>query len=139
MSQPSVIIGVTALEVLAILNSLSEQSADGSDGNPYRVFKSPCDSLLQWFVDASNAILESGIWPETWKLADIVPVPKGSGGFGPISLLMHLSKILERVIHSRLKSFVIHTIYYSVSVPNLEEDVRKPSQNCSIMSKISFL
>ena len=104
VSRPSVVEGVTGIEIKAILKSLPKQSGVGYDKIPYRVFKPDSDPrLIQWLVDCCNSILQSGDWPVAWKLAEVKPLPKASGGFRPISLLVCLSKIVERVVYRRLK------------------------------------
>jgi hypothetical protein len=104
---PSAIIGVTAMELLSVLSSLPSKSGVGIDRVPYHVFSDPSPSLLQWLLDCVNAILREGSWPSAWKVAVVRPLPKSSGGFRPISLLVCLSKIVERIVYSRLKNFCI--------------------------------
>jgi hypothetical protein len=46
-----------------------------------------------------NSILASGVIPSSYKRATIIPLPKpGSKEFRPISLLPHLSKVLEKIV-----------------------------------------
>ena len=59
-------------------------------------------------ADLLNLIFRTGIYPKTWKVANITPVYKKKGArtdksnWRPISILPTLSKICEAVIHHRL-------------------------------------
>jgi hypothetical protein len=55
-----------------------------------------------------NRILSSGVVPSVYKRGTICPIPKpGTDEFRPISLLPHLSKVLERVVlHHWLKPHI---------------------------------
>ena len=52
-----------------------------------------------------NLSVSTGCFPEDWKLAQVVPVPKSSDlssstSYRPISILSIISKILERHVHT---------------------------------------
>ena len=59
-----------------------------------------------------NTSLVAGVVPDSWKLAFIQPIYKGSGptsdpsSFRPISLVPCLAKITERVVHRQLSDFL---------------------------------
>ena len=61
-------------------------------------------SMAQLF----NNLLESGHFPDLWKISHITPIYKKSGlksakeNFRPISLLPTISKVFESIIHERL-------------------------------------
>jgi retron-type reverse transcriptase len=55
--------------------------------------------------------LESGLIPNEWKSAKIVPIHKAGSrsimdNFRPISVLPTISKVLERVVHRQLMSYL---------------------------------
>ena len=61
--------------------------------------------ILTTITKLFNTSIQTGVIPETWKLSSIVPIPKGSkhtsvSNYRPISLLLILSKLLERHVHS---------------------------------------
>lgn len=58
-----------------------------------------------------SAILNSNFYPQAWKTATIIPVPKtphpkSNNDFRPIALTPLLSKCMERLIHDELTSQV---------------------------------
>ena len=58
-----------------------------------------------------NISLEQGIVPNAMKLAKVIPIYKAKSkqefnNYRPISLLSNISKLLERVVHNRLYSFL---------------------------------
>ena len=59
-----------------------------------------------------NRSLQTGIFPECMKIANVTPLHKGgqedlSTNYRPISLLPVLSKIMEKVLYSRTYEFLI--------------------------------
>jgi hypothetical protein len=58
-----------------------------------------------------NAIWNSGSWPAVWREGNVIPIKKSGGNASriedhrPITLTCALSKILERILHSRLSSW----------------------------------
>ena len=58
-----------------------------------------------------NCSFKTGIFPDKWKLANIIPLFKGGnrntvGNFRPVSLLPLPSKIIEKVVHNRITDFI---------------------------------
>ena len=44
-----------------------------------------------------NKCISLNYFPDAWKLADIVPIPKGKSDFRPISMLPAISKVFEKL------------------------------------------
>ena len=70
-------------------------------------------STILYFLYAN--ILESGHFPNSWKIANVQPVhKKGSrqsiDNYRPISLLPVCSKILEKIIFDQIYSFLFHKL-----------------------------
>ena len=58
-----------------------------------------------------NSSLVTGIFPEQWKKAIVIPVPKipdpnNPGDYRPISLLATLSKILEKIVSKQILKYL---------------------------------
>ena len=78
---------------------------------PTWLLKEHLDVLLSVITDIVNMSLESGVFPDEMKHAMVRPLLKKSGldrnllkNFRPISNLFYLSKIIERVVASRLST-----------------------------------
>lgn len=98
-------------EVNCILMNLDSSSACGWDGIPIdllkrcRVFVSPIISRL------ANLCFHTGIFPTSLKRSIVTPVHKSGNtrdvsNFRPISVLNGISKIIEKLLNTRLISFM---------------------------------
>ena len=71
-------------------------------------------SIVQPLTIIFNKSLTEGKFPDLMKLADIVPIHKAkekylTTNYRPISLLITISKLLEKVMYKRTYSFLNHT------------------------------
>jgi Reverse transcriptase (RNA-dependent DNA polymerase)/Endonuclease-reverse transcriptase len=104
---------VTHGEVKSIFKSLNPRKAIGDDGIPNMALIVLSDS--QQFVslcsELFNACLKFSHFPDKWKIAKVLPIPKGGqncdspDNFRPISLLSCLGKCFEKIILHRLNDF----------------------------------
>jgi len=53
-----------------------------------------------------NTILTKSVFPQCWKSAKIIPLPKGNGSFRPISILPFLSKVLEKLMYNQINKYL---------------------------------
>ena len=61
-------------------------------------------------VHLFNCSLNSGVFPEKWKIAKIIPLFKGGdrefvGNYRPVSLLPLPGKLLEKIVHKKVVKF----------------------------------
>ena len=70
-----------------------------------------------------NKSLEEGVFPEDMKLADVVPLFKSKDrnectNYRPISLLLTISKLLEKIVYRRTYKFLERhdNLYMSASM-----------------------
>ena len=97
--------------VRKLLGSLDTSKATGSDGIPAFLLKSCADLLAPSLTLIFNASLAVGSVPDGMKLAHVTPVfkagnPQDPGNYRPVSLLPIVSKLLERIVHRQLSSFL---------------------------------
>ena len=62
-------------------------------------------------ADIYNKVIATNIFPDSWKIATVVPLPKinnpkSPSELRPISLLPIVGKIMEKIIHSQLKDYL---------------------------------
>ena len=69
------------------------------------------DTISESLANIFNLSLQSGIFPDDWKLARITPIYKdGSktecGNYRPISVISIVAKVLEKLVCNQLRSFM---------------------------------
>ena len=95
--------------VLAVVHFSSQ--AKGEDGIPQSVIAKALPIIGHHLVDIFNASLSSGIFPESWKKAHLMPlkkksIPSAVTDFRPIALLSFLSKVLEKIVHEQISGYL---------------------------------
>ncbi len=110
-------IEITDLDVYSVLNSLDPNKATGPDGIPARLLKTCALALYQPIHHIFTQCLEQSYTPTEWRIHQITPIFKsGDRGsvtnYRPISLLCCISKVLEKIIHSKSSEFVTKSIIY---------------------------
>ena len=101
---------VNVTELSEIILSLNN-SSPGWDGLDTNIMKKSSGLIVHPLVYAINLCIEQGIFPKELKIAKIIPIYKSNDkqlitNYRPISILPVFSKLLERVLHNRLLSFV---------------------------------
>lgn len=106
---PKTIVLTNPKEIKKIIKRLPKNKAPGVDNIDNKLIKNlPRKGIVQ-LMYIINAILRTGYFPEKWKSAIIVPIPKPNKdlsnpiNYRPISLLSSLSKVIEKIILYRLK------------------------------------
>ena len=98
-------------KILNIIRSLNPNKAHGWDEISVRMIKLSDASLVLPLKIIFTNCLRSGLFPEIWKYANVVPVHKKNeknlkGNYRPISLLPIFGKILEKLIYDSLYSYL---------------------------------
>ena len=98
-------------EIGKIIRSFRSKQSTGQDEINMKLLKqlqASCSLPLSILINMS---LGQGVVPDTMKLAKVIPIYKAKSkeslnNYRPISLLSNISKILEKVMHKRLCSFM---------------------------------
>ena len=98
-------------EIISICKILKSDSSPGHDEIKPDIVKLVADSIAHPITHIFNLSFQSGSIPDTLKLAKVTPIfKKGEkdlfSNYRPISILPVFSKILERLVHQRLYSFI---------------------------------
>ncbi len=102
----------SAEEVSKFVLNLNGRKTSGPDCVPTKIVKACHQELANPLSSIFNQSFESGIFPEGMKIAMVIPLHKKNekfipGNYRPISLLNIFGKILEKIMHKRLYSFLI--------------------------------
>ena len=110
---------VTEATVSKIIDSIKSKSSTGYDKLSSILIKKIKSPLIKPLVFLINQSLNSGVFPEALKVAQILPIYKKDNehqisNYRPISLLPILSKIFEKVIFKQLHTFFKdNNVYYN--------------------------
>ena len=97
--------------VLKQLKCLKAKKATGLDGLPARLLKDSANVIADCVTHLINLSIETGAVPSDWKQAKVVPLFKSGNkddldSYRPISILLILSKILEKAVFHQLHSYL---------------------------------
>ena len=98
-------------EVFAAIMSLKSNKSCGVDYIPPKIFKSSANIISEPLSQLINKAFLLGIFPDSLKIAKVVPIYKSGdkrnpSNYRPISLLTCFSKIFEKLIFTRINSFI---------------------------------
>ena len=107
-----------SLEIESMITLLKAKKSTGHDDLSTWILKqiSPC--IITPLCDLINQSLQSGIVPNSIKIAKIIPIYKSKNkcevkNYRPISLLPAISKLIERVMYKRLYKFIMKDLFNS--------------------------
>ena len=100
-------------DIEKIISALPAKTSSGHDGISNQFLKQLNSSISYPLSIIFNQSLSSGVFLEKMKLAKIVPLFKGKEedmvvNYRPISLLMTISKVLEKIMYNRMYGFLSH-------------------------------
>uniref|UniRef100_A0A2A4JXL1 Reverse transcriptase domain-containing protein n=1 Tax=Heliothis virescens TaxID=7102 RepID=A0A2A4JXL1_HELVI len=106
-----VLLDIDEAEVEQLILQLNNDSAVGWDGISPLLLKTCKNVLVLHITYLFNCCLQKGVFPEALKKAIVHPIHKGGdrtcvNNYRPISVLPVLSKLLERILNNRLKTFL---------------------------------
>lgn len=96
--------------IIKILNGIKSTSS-GIDELNITFIRMCLPEILPYIVHIINTCLEQSIFPEAWKIALVMPLPKkpnpaGLADLRPISILPVISKVLERCMEVQLRKYI---------------------------------
>lgn len=98
-------------EIIADILSKLKPSRPGSDKIGLNLIRLCTPYILPYLVNIINSILLNGTFPDAWKNALVIPIPKISSpsalsDLRPISILPCLSKLIEKIMEIQMKDFI---------------------------------
>ena len=108
----SVFITLTSeVEVIRLIDNLWNKHSSGYDNINNVLLKELCPLPSKPLSMLFNKSITEGVFPYLMKLAQVVPLHKGQcnqnvSNYRPISFLLTISKLLEKVVYSRIYGFL---------------------------------
>ena len=101
-------------EILKLIDNLPNKTSSGYDNISNILLKSLAHNISVPLEIIFNKLIDEGIFPGNMKKADVVPLHKSKDkqectNYRPISLLITLSKLLEKIIYKRVYLFLEYT------------------------------
>ena len=99
-------------QIEALINALDSQKASGPDGISVKMLKATAASIAPSIAKLFNISIDLATFPQSWKISSVVPIPKSkkqlreAANFRPISLLLVVSKLLERHLYLLLADYL---------------------------------
>ena len=89
------------------LSNLSKWKATGLDGISFRLLRECPDLISESLTLIFNLSINTGIFPEEWKYAKVIPIHKHgkrncTDSYRPISIIPVVAKVFERIIYNQL-------------------------------------
>ena len=97
----------TSSIVFTHLNRLSKTKSTGLDSISAKLIRECADIISGPLCDLFNKSLMSGIFPDDWKCARVIPLFKQGESFDlnsyrPISVISVIAKVFERIVYDQL-------------------------------------
>ena len=106
-------------EIKQQITKLPNKSSSGHDGISNKLLKLLSSSIAYPLSIIFNQSILTGIYPDKMKLAEVIPLYKGKDSdeiinYRPISLLITMSKVIEKLIYQRTIKFIEkHELLYN--------------------------
>ena len=108
-------------EISRIIDSFENSKATGPNSIPTEILKLIKHNICYPLKEIINLSFATGTYPDQLKIAKVIPIFKNKGdvlvvsNYRPISLLSNINKIFEKLVYSRLYSFLtLHNCIYEL-------------------------
>jgi len=115
---------IVECEVKRALGSITMNKASGGDGIPIELFQILKEYAVKVLHSICQQIWKTQQWPQDWKMSVFFPIPKKGNGkecsnYCTIVLISHASKVMLKIVQSRLQEYVKHEL------PDVQAGFRK--------------
>ena len=95
------------IDVINVLKGLDVNKGSGPDDIPLKVLRECADELAPSLTTLFNLSMSTCTLPEVWKYSNVVPIHKKGkkckvDNYRPISLLISVSKVMERLVFNHI-------------------------------------
>ena len=107
----SLLLSSTYEEEINICIQRFNYGSPGWDNITSKIIKASCNHIVRPLMHIFNLSLTTGVFPTELKIARVIPLFKGGDphvffNYRPVSVLLILSKILERLIYNRILNYL---------------------------------
>ena len=93
--------------VFSLLYKLSKSKATGLDKISARLLRECSDTISNSFCLIFNRFISTGIFPDEWKCAKVLPLfRQGCGNYRPISIVPIVAKVFERIVYDQVIMYI---------------------------------
>ena len=110
----------TSYEIEDLIKSTDTTKSTGPNSIPNKIIKSISTSISTPISNLCNHSFSTGNYPDILKISKVIPLHKKYSklevvNYRPISLLSNINKILEKLVSSRVYSFLeLHNCIYEL-------------------------
>ena len=102
-------------EIKWALGSITMNKAGGGDGISVELFQILKDDAVKVLHSICQQIWKTQQWPLNWKRSVFIPIPKKGNAkecsnYHTIALISQASKVIHKILHSRLQPYVNHEL-----------------------------
>ena len=95
-----------------LIEVLNPNKASGDDGISHKMLKSVSKTVSKPLCILMNRSFHEGIFPDIWKLANVIPIFKKvdksePSNYRPVALLSCIGKLQERIVFKNMYNFLI--------------------------------
>ena len=108
------------VEIMEELERLENKTSEDINGVSGKLLKNISTEIAPALSYIYNLSLETGVFPNCWKMSRTIPIYKKDkkddlSNFRPIGLINGFSKILEKILHKRLLSFLNNNNFFKTN------------------------
>ncbi|GIY73392.1 probable RNA-directed DNA polymerase from transposon BS [Caerostris darwini] len=114
-------IEISTQEVEEIIVNIKLNKAPGPDNIPGEIVKEMFYANKNWFTDLFNKLLKTGLFPSSWKNANVVLIPKENKNlnmaehYRPICLLSSWGKTFDKLIAKRIVYYLEEANFFNIN------------------------
>ena len=107
-------------EVKKEIKNLDTKKSSTYGSIPATILKQCVNAYLPHLTNSINYSIQHSSFPQELKLSEVIPVykklnPLQKENYRPLSLLPHVSKVFERIIHKQITNYITDKLAHSIT------------------------